>query len=413
MQFLCSLTTVSEIETMKTLIELYDERPLDNVLATEMFHPETTVYLCPPEIAQDKGLKEKLRAYFKARGCRTKIEFIPVSMLDADKIAQAMRRVIQEYPDCALDIAGGTDASLFACGLVSAQEDLAVFTYSRKKNKFFDIRGAAFSQNLPCPIRLNISDCFQMAGGSMLPGRMNNERLKNYLPIISDFYHLHQKYRAKWVSIITYIQRISRQEPGQDGLFTAEGPLSVRHNGRVLNAEQDVFRSLEKMGLIRDLRMDEENGIRFVFRDEEACFFLRDIGSVLELYTYKAAHDAGIFQDVRLSVVVNWEGGIVNSRSVTNELDVVAVRGVMPVFISCKTSEIKTEALNELAILRDRFGSAVSRAIIVTSAGSVRSVTRNRAYELGIEIIDQKDLQQEETFQERLRAIAKWPEISD
>ena len=134
---------------------------------------------------------------------------------------------------------------------------------------------------------------------------------------------------------------------------------------------------------------------------------------MLELYTYQAAVDAGIFQDVRLSVVVNWEGGKINSKSVTNELDVVAVRGVMPVFISCKTSEIKTEALNELAILRDRFGSTVSKAIIVTSAGNVRSVTRHRAFELGIEVIDQQDLKDFAAFQERLRSIAKWPEISN
>ena len=111
---------------------------------------------------------------------------------------------------------------------------------------------------------------------------------------------------------------------------------------------------------------------------------------------------------------MEWDGAAATRiGAVSNELDVMCTRGIMPLFISCKTCMIRTEALNELAILRDRFGSAVSRAIIVTSAGSVRSVTRNRAYELGIEIIDQKDLQQEETFQERLRAIAKWPEISD
>lgn len=33
---------------MKTLIELYDERPLKNVLSTEVFSPERTVFICPP-----------------------------------------------------------------------------------------------------------------------------------------------------------------------------------------------------------------------------------------------------------------------------------------------------------------------------------------------------------------------------
>ena len=60
-------------------------------------------------------------------------------------------------------------------------------------------------------------------------------------------------------------------------------------------------------------------------------------------------------------------------------------------FISCKTGEIRTEALNELAVLRDRFGGTVARAIIV-SAERARTVTRNRAQELDIEVIDLDDL---------------------
>ena len=213
---------------MKTLIELYDERPLDNVLATEMFKPETTVFLCPPDVDQDKALKENLRAYFKCRNCETQIRFMPVSLLDAEKVAQSMRRVIDEYPDCALDIAGGTDAALFAGGLVSAECNLPVFTYSRKRNMFFDIRGASFARELSCPIRLRVSDCFQMAGGSMLPGRMDNEKLLTFQPIIGRFFQTYQRYRSRWVQIITYFQRISKAEKGPDGRYTAESPLSIR-----------------------------------------------------------------------------------------------------------------------------------------------------------------------------------------
>ena len=54
-----------EVKDMKTLIELFDERPIENVLSTEMFHPETTVFLCPGETAQNKELKSALKNYFK------------------------------------------------------------------------------------------------------------------------------------------------------------------------------------------------------------------------------------------------------------------------------------------------------------------------------------------------------------
>ena len=128
------------------------------------------------------------------------------------------------------------------------------------------------------------------------------------------------------------------------------------------------------------------------------------MGSALELQVYRCCLLAGCFDDVVLSAVVNWQGGGSARDAVTNEIDVMAVQGVQPVFISCKTCEIKTEALNELAILRDRFGGKGSRAVIVTSApGSrSRSVMRRRAGEMGIEVIEWNDLAADRLIQ-RLR----------
>ena len=88
---------------MKTLIELYDERPLDNVLATEMFRPEETVYVCPPEVAGDAALRASLRRYFKLRGCGTRLSFVPVSMLDEPRIEKKIRQIIDTRTDCAID----------------------------------------------------------------------------------------------------------------------------------------------------------------------------------------------------------------------------------------------------------------------------------------------------------------------
>ena len=31
----------------RTLVELYDERPLENVLGVEIFHPKQVIYICP------------------------------------------------------------------------------------------------------------------------------------------------------------------------------------------------------------------------------------------------------------------------------------------------------------------------------------------------------------------------------
>ena len=115
---------------------------------------------------------------------------------------------------------------------------------------------------------------------------------------------------------------------------------------------------------------------------------------MLELQVFRACLLAGCFDDVVLSAIVNWQGLNTQRDSVTNEIDVMAVQGIQPVLISCKTCEIHTEALNELAILRDRFGGKFSRAIIVTSATATknREPMRRRADELGIEVVEWDDL---------------------
>ncbi len=374
---------------MKTLIELYDERPIENVLGTETFRPEETVYICPPEVYEDRELREALENYFQLRGCRVKLSFVPVSLLDAVKVESTLKKVIASREDCAVDISGGTDAALFAAGAVS--DSIPVFTYSRKRNTFYEIRNAPFARSLPCTVRLNAEACFLMAGGRLLPGREDNRVLKDKIPQMDRLFRIYAEHRRIWNRQIAWFQRVSSAEPGE---LDARGPRTVKADHGNVTVNEELLRALAEEQLIEEPDLTGEE-IYFRFPDETVRFWLRDIGSVLELRVYRACLEAGVFDDVILSAVVNWHGGTNKTDAVTNEIDVMAVRGIQPVFISCKTGEIKTEALNELAILRDRFGGKGSRAVIVTSSGATRSrtVMRRRAAELEIEVIEWRDLE--------------------
>lgn len=385
---------------MKTLIELYDERPLDNVLATEMFRPEETIFICPPEVSNDKNRIASLQKYFRLRGCKTKISFVPVSLLDAVRVAQQLKKVLETHEDCVIDISGGTDAALFAAGAVSG-DTVPVITYSRKNNRFYEISNAPFARNLPCPIRLDARSCLLMAGGELLPGREDNEELTGRLDQIEQLFEVYKEYRKVWNDQIAYIQRTSRAD---DDSLEADGQLTCKANNRSVTANKKLFENLESKDLINSLYITEDE-MSFQFADDLVRFWLRDMGSVLELQVYRACLYADCFDDVILSAVVNWRDSDEPSQAVTNEIDVMCVRGVMPLFISCKTCEIKTEALNELAILRDRFGGKGSRAAIVTSASATRSrrVMLRRAAELNIDVIEWEDI----TLERLARRLSK------
>lgn len=377
---------------MKTLIELYDERPLENVLGVEMFRPEQVVYICPAEVAGDKRIHRQLRDYFQHRGFSPELRFAKADVYDTESVLALLRRTTQAHPDCVVDITGGTDAVLFAAGLLSAERPIPVFTYSRKKNSFYNIRNADFAHQLPCQVRYSVEDCFRMAGGSMRTGRVDNAILDRYREDYEPFFQLYLRHRRDWTQIVTFLQRISQTGPDEPIPLAVKGPYTVKgERGARIQAPEAALRELEEMKFLTDLEIVPGERVSFRFRDGQIRTWLRDVGSVLELYVYKACLDSGLFDDVRTSAVVDWEGDK-RTNAVSNELDVMATRGVTPVFISCKTCDVKTEALNELAILRDRFGGEMAKAAIVT-AEKGRAVMRNRASELNILVIDLEDLE--------------------
>lgn len=377
-------------DEMKTLIELYDERPIENVLASEVFRPERTVFLCPSDVAQNKTLKESLVRYFKHCELDTELVFLESSFYHADKLVRQIRTVKETYPDCVVDITGGTDAALFACGSVCAELDIPAFTYSRRNNCFYDIRSAPFAEQLPCAIEHTVEDCFLMAGGALRTGRVDNRVLGQYADCFVPFFRLYLQYRSEWAQTVNYIQSASRADKGASVPLKVSAPYTVKgERGTNVDAPEALLREFEKLGFLRNVSISKEN-VRFTFRDAQVRAWLRDVGSVLELFVYHECVEAGLFNDVVTSAVVDWEGTTIRD-SVSNEIDVMAMRGILPVFISCKTCPITTDALNELAVLRDRFGGKGAKAAIVTTQ-NCRAITLHRASELGIDVIDLRDL---------------------
>ena len=117
---------------MNTLIELFDERPIENVLATEVFRPSKVFFLINDTDDQIRELKKLYTSYYARKGINTEVNFVRADMFDAYDVLARLEEIINNNPDCALDITGGTDDSLFASGLLLSKVNIPVFTYSRR-----------------------------------------------------------------------------------------------------------------------------------------------------------------------------------------------------------------------------------------------------------------------------------------
>ena len=284
---------------MDTLIELYDERAIENVLAADMFRPQRIVYLCPTEVAQSRERQEQIGDFFRHRGWNPELIFLEASLYKVDRILRQLLAISEKYPDCAMDVTGGSDAELFAAGLFAAQARVCVFTYSRTKNRFYNISGAEFAENLPCNISYSVEEFFLMAGGTLLPGRVDNGILKEYLDDIDSFFDCFLQYRHDWNNVITYMQRVSPSEYGQVPPMQVQGNYTVKgERGGRISAKEDALQAFQRIGFLRDLDIVSGEKVSFRFRDVNTRAWLRDVGSVLELYVYKACLDTGIFNDI-------------------------------------------------------------------------------------------------------------------
>ena len=389
---------------MKTLIELYDERAIENILGPEVFRPQKVIYLCPEDVMNDPAKKKVIPDYFAYRGIDMETEFVGCSMYKADKIHRLIKKLCDEEPDCAIDITGGTDAALFAAGMYCGESGAPVFTYSRKKNLFYDINNAPFADGVRCDIKYKVGDFFRMTGGSLKTGRVDNGILHSYMDKFEPFFDIFLKYKRKWSDEITYIQRISQNPPDEEPSLYAEGAYEQKgERGSRVRANDRLLYDLQKIGFISGLSIKENESVSFKFKDAAVRNWLRDVGSVLELYMYMICVESGIFCDVISSAVVSWDETQGHS-AVSNEIDAAASLGNVPFFISCKACEIKTEALNELDILRDRFGGKGSKAVIVTTE-PCSAAARHRAAKLGIAVMDAEELSKEKAVA-RIKAIA-------
>lgn len=389
---------------MKTLIKLYGERPYENVIGPELFRPEQVVYLGAPGTPEDMARRESLKSFFRHRGLQPELYFVPASLYDAGDILRQLIRVADKYPDCAIDITGGTDAALFAAGQFCSSHDVPAFTYSRHRNRYFMIFGEtpepSKKATAPIDFSYRVEDFFRMTGGSLRKGRVDNAILETYLPRFDDFFALFLRHRRTWSDFVIYMQRVSRSDTESlqvNANFTVKG----EHGSRV-SANVELLRDLAEHGFLKDLEITDGESVSFTFPDSQWRSWLRDVGSVLELYMYKVCQDTGLFSEVISSAVVDWDG-TVGRDSVSNEIDVAAASGIIPLFISCKACEIKTEALNELAILADRFGGKGAKAVIVTTE-RCSAAARHRAAKLGIAVIDLEELEAGSTVP-RIRTI--------
>jgi len=363
-----------------TLIELFDREMAENAASVLLLRPEKVVFLGFRGQMTRKHQRD-FRRFFKLMEQHCETEFIPVDRYDKTAIQEVLLTVLRKNPECAFDVTGGSELALIAMGELSRHMGISMHQIRMEDGSVIAVSGRA-------PKVLGKAELSAAENILLHGGRIISSEEKGW----SDTPAFRESVQQLW-SFCREDPNIMNRHAGFFNTADSLGGLSVscplRRGQR--SPDPEFLKNLSRLGFLRELVFTETE-IRFTYRDGDIRRLFTKAGNLLEVYVWLAAKEAGIFQDARQGVMLDWDAESDTASETKNEVDVLVMRGLIPGFISCKNGNVKKDALYELETVAERFGGTYAKKILAVTSLEVGPSSaahlKRRAEDSGIILLD-------------------------
>ena len=357
----------------------------------------------------------------------TVLEFRGVNRNSLRDLVRLLTEIIRENENCCFDLTGGDDMALVAVGIVYERHrdrGIRLHRCNVSAGRLYDVteEGQTICGRVPA---LTVEQNILLHGGSVVmeeehpDGTCFWDLNDAFLRDLDAMWKICARNCGLWnaqTSMLGQMEEI--RQPNEDPLFLCvdldEAERHFRQSYSSLNLG-GVIRDLELAHLIRQVR-SEDGRFSLCFKDAQVKKCLTKAGTVLELKTYLSAMQAVdsegeyLFTDGLTGVLIDWDGTLhepgEDEVDTQNEIDVLLMRGVIPVFLSCKNGAVQDDELYKLSTVAERFGTGYAKKVIVaTTLGKKSSSQRyfvERAREMGIRLITDVHKMSDEEFQRKL-----------
>lgn len=397
---------------IKTIVELFDACQLENVVAGLRFKPEKIVFVGFDEM--DSNRQEAIEKFFGMKRIRVIVEYEKIEdRYDYNAIYSKLLNIVETNSDCCFDLTGGREFVLAAMGEISAVKNIPMVQFDVKTGDFKRVKNCDGIEPLPkCSIK--VDENVVLNGGTVIHGDKNdyNWNLNGELwHTIDILWNICKADCAKWNFQCGVFDNFEKYGYLDLKTLTVKAEINIlKEHKKSTHIYDDILDLLKLNGYITDYKNDGKT-ITYRYKNSDIHQCLTKAGNVLELYTYKTAHEInqknpGLYDDIDIGVFVDWDGKVFHKSyhkcETRNEVDVVIMRDMIPVFISCKNGNLDNEALYELYTVADKFGGQYAKKILLTSyVNSDKSKRRyllKRAEDMGIITIEDVDKMTKKEF---------------
>ena len=386
-----------------TLIECFDIECVHNVMACLRLQPEKVIFLGDGQ--RMEGTMTRLGRFLDNRGLKTRLMPYHVRMDRMDDITMVLRNILRKEDDYIIDITGGSEELLLAVGLVLGEMDkdrrsrIEVQKFDPVTGKTLDAdgNGKILTGN---EAALTVAEVIALHGGiihpeSQQPG--HHYRPGDVLPL----WNAMCADRKEWNKAVMALNEFEARCDSDHEIYLRLEELHGSVNQ--FRAKEDrmwwLLEKLSSCGVIDDRSSGEVFHYRYLDPLLHSC--AQKAGNLLEIMVLLQARACKLdgesyFDDCQMSVSIDWDGVVHQLTQqipdTSNEIDVIATRGLVSLFISCKNGEIGEEELYKLTTVASRFGGCYARKMLVAtdlerkSPSSVRAFLQ-RAKDMGIYIV--------------------------
>lgn len=389
-----------------TYIEFYDPVSVENIATCLSYMPDRVVL-----IGDSKPVKARIVHYqrvFADRG-HPEVEFIPrsISKTNLTTAVQELNRLVDAYDDCVFDITGGDEVLLLALGMVCAtrkDKKIQVHKINLRSGTVYDCDrdGQTVFRDVP---RLSVEENIRIYGGDVVYGGIHSvdtyrwDLTDDFCADVDAMWRICRGIGQNWNIWLIILDAICAQSASH-GLSVSASvqdvkdslPPSIRYEFGF-----GFIRSLREAGLLTRFE-DDGTTVSVGFKNEQIKRCLTVEGQVLELKMYiiakqAAEGDAPVYNDALCGVKIDWDADVHEEdfADVENEIDILLMHGVIPVFISCKNGGVDPDELYKLHTVAHRFGGPYAKTVLIAPALENLhngEQVRRRAEEMGIRVLD-------------------------
>lgn len=368
-----------------TYIEFYDRVSVENIATCLSYMPKRVIIIGVG--TQLDARIEQYKRVFHDRGHKdVEIEPKNINKTNLTVAVKQLTWLIEHIDDdIVFDITGGDEVLVLALGMVYAEhpdKKIQIHKINLHTGKMYDCDrdGETVFENAP---QLSIRENIRIYGGEVPRGDVDSERTyhwqlsKDFVADVDKMWSLCRDKERSWNVYISVLRAIcgdgEQEKPSCLTVTSSVEDVENRPDSPSLKQLDDKFvQSLLNLGLLKAFNNDGET-ITVTFKNPQVKRCLTMEGQVLELKIYLCAKNATVdgqpvYHDVLNGVKIDWDGLLHDDeeqRDVANEIDVMMMHGVVPIFVSCKNGGVPTGELYKLQTVARRFGGPYARMVLV------------------------------------------------